>query len=106
MSSFFKRSGPPGTGVAPPNGRTRFIARRSPKANGPICAAADDGARPFFLRDVRATGIDACGENGEYHSFAFAGPFFTRSLAWNAGERRDDGRFAQLGVNVGALLSR
>lgn len=72
----------------------------------PICAAADDDARPFFLRDVRATGIDACGENGEYHSFAFAGPFFTRSLAWNAGERRDDGRFAQLGVNVGALLSR
>ncbi len=29
-----------------------------------------DGA---FLRDVRATGIDPCGENGEYHSFAFAG---------------------------------
>jgi len=59
-----------------------------------------------FLRDVRATAIDACGENGEYHSFAFAGPFFTRPLAWNAGERRDDGRFSQLGINVGARLSK
>ena len=53
-----------------------------------------------FVRDVRATGIDPCGENGEYHSFAFAGPFFARPLAWSPGERRDDGRFAQLDVSV------
>jgi len=58
-----------------------------------------------FLRDVRATGIDPCGENGEYHSFAFAGPFFARQVAWRAGERRDDGRFAQLDVTTGALVS-
>ena len=56
-----------------------------------------------FLRDVRATGIDPCGENGEYHSFAFAGPFFARPLAWRAGQRRDDGGFAQL--DVSALVS-
>ncbi|HJW49205.1 MAG TPA: diphthine--ammonia ligase [Candidatus Limnocylindria bacterium] len=53
-----------------------------------------------FVRDVRRTGIDPCGENGEYHSFAFAGPFFARPLAWRAGERRDDRRFAQLDVTV------
>jgi uncharacterized protein (TIGR00290 family) len=53
-----------------------------------------------FLRDVQSTGIDPCGENGEYHSFTFAGPFFARPLAWRAGERRDDGRFAQLDVAV------
>jgi len=56
-----------------------------------------------FVRDVRAAGIDPCGENGEYHSFAFAGPFFARPLAWRPGELRDDGRFAQLDVN--ALVS-
>jgi diphthine-ammonia ligase len=53
-----------------------------------------------FLRDVQRTGIDPCGENGEYHSFAFAGPFFASPLAWRAGERRDDGGFAQLDVTV------
>ncbi|HEY3218086.1 MAG TPA: hypothetical protein VGK15_03250 [Candidatus Limnocylindria bacterium] len=51
-----------------------------------------------FVRDVADAGIDPCGENGEYHSFAFAGPFFARSVAWRFGERRDDGRFAQVEV--------
>lgn len=59
-----------------------------------------------FVRDVGATGIDPCGENGEYHSFAFAGPFFTRPLAWHAGERRDDGRFAQLDLNTDLIAPR
>jgi uncharacterized protein (TIGR00290 family) len=59
-----------------------------------------------FVRDVQKTGIDPCGENGEYHSFTFAGPFFARSLAWRAGERRDDGRFAQLDVTVERLDKR
>jgi len=54
---------------------------------------------------VRATGIDPCGENGEYHSFAFPGPFFARPLAWRPGERRDDRRFAQLDVITDALVS-
>jgi diphthine-ammonia ligase len=58
-----------------------------------------------FLHDVRATGIDPCGENGEYHSFAFAGQFFARPVMWRAGQRRDDGRFAQLDVTTSALVS-
>ena len=53
-----------------------------------------------FLREIESTGIDPCGENGEYHSFAFAGPFFASPLVWRTGERRDDGRFAQLDVTV------
>ncbi len=51
-----------------------------------------------FVHDIAATGIDPCGENGEYHSYAYAGPFFRTAVAWRAGDRRDDGRFAQLDV--------
>jgi uncharacterized protein (TIGR00290 family) len=32
-------------------------------------------------------GVDACGENGEFHSFACAGPMFQRRLAVARGER-------------------
>lgn len=49
-----------------------------------------------FAGDIAATGVDACGENGEYHSFAFAGPVFERPVAWRAGERRQEGGFLQL----------
>lgn len=51
-----------------------------------------------FVRDIGATTVDPCGENGEYHSFAYSGPFFGRPVPWRAGERRDDGRFLQLDV--------
>jgi uncharacterized protein (TIGR00290 family) len=49
-----------------------------------------------FARDIEKAGVDACGENGEYHSFAFAGPVFKRPVRWTAGERRLDAGFAQL----------
>lgn len=49
-----------------------------------------------FLSDIAATKIDACGENGEYHSFAYEGPGFSRPLRWAAGEKRSDGTFVQL----------
>jgi diphthine-ammonia ligase len=49
-----------------------------------------------FANEIGATGIDACGENGEYHSFAFSGPVFKSPVSWTAGERRHDGGFAQL----------
>jgi uncharacterized protein (TIGR00290 family) len=55
-----------------------------------------------FVRNIGLTGIDPCGENGEYHSFAFAGPFFARPVDWRFGERRDDGRFAQVEVVAAA----
>ena len=54
-----------------------------------------------FVRDIAATGVDPCGENGEYHSFAFSGPFFGAPVACRTGEQRSDGRFAQLDIDVG-----
>ncbi len=55
-----------------------------------------------FASEIAKTGIDACGENGEYHSFAFAGPVFKRPVSWAAGERRLDSGFAQLDLAEGA----
>jgi uncharacterized protein (TIGR00290 family) len=49
-----------------------------------------------FVAEIENTGIDPCGENGEYHSFAFAGPVFVDQLAWAPGARRSEGGFAQL----------
>jgi uncharacterized protein (TIGR00290 family) len=51
-----------------------------------------------FTAEIEKTGVDVCGENGEYHSFAFAGPVFKRTLAWAAGERHLEAGFAQLDV--------
>jgi uncharacterized protein (TIGR00290 family) len=51
-----------------------------------------------FVRDIASIPIDPCGENGEYHSFAFAGPLFPRAVRHALGERRSDGRFAQLDI--------
>jgi uncharacterized protein (TIGR00290 family) len=49
-----------------------------------------------FVREIARVPIDPCGENGEYHSFAFAGPLFARPVAHTFGERRSDGSFVQL----------
>ena len=38
-------------------------------------------------------GVDPCGENGEFHSFAYAGPMFRRPLAMSGGETRSIGGF-------------
>ena len=53
-----------------------------------------------FVRDISATGVDPCGENGEYHSYAYSGSFFTAAIPWHAGEQRNHGRFAQLDVMI------
>lgn len=31
--------------------------------------------------------VDACGENGEYHSFTYAGPLFHRQIGFEVGEK-------------------
>jgi uncharacterized protein (TIGR00290 family) len=54
-----------------------------------------------FASEIEAEGVDPCGENGEYHSFAFAGPVFTTPMRWTAGERRVDSGFAQLDLTEG-----
>ena len=55
-----------------------------------------------FVRDIAALPIDPAGENGEYHSFAFAGPLFRTPVAWRPGERRRDGKFSQLDLEPSA----
>lgn len=49
-----------------------------------------------FVAEIGSTGIDVCGENGEYHSFAFAGPAFREPVAWRLGARRAESGFAQI----------
>lgn len=59
-----------------------------------------------FVSEIASAGIDACGENGEYHSFAFAGPRFKQQVSWTAGERRVDSGFAQLDLSRAIPLTR
>lgn len=49
-----------------------------------------------FLDDIAATQADPSGENGEYHSFAFQGPAFTRPISWIPGDKRSESGFDQL----------
>jgi diphthamide synthase (EF-2-diphthine--ammonia ligase) len=50
-----------------------------------------------FLRDLPSH-VDPCGENGEFHSFVYAGPVFTRPIAVGVGDvvERDGFVFADL----------
>ena len=38
-----------------------------------------------FLKDI-PSGVDPCGENGEFHTICYAGPMFTRSILLEPGE--------------------
>lgn len=59
-----------------------------------------------LLREL-PPGVDPCGENGEFHTFANAGPMFSRQIAVSAGEivERDGFVFADLLPAVGAMRS-
>ena len=35
---------------------------------------------------IKATGSDACGENGEYHTFVFDGPLFRNKIQFETGK--------------------
>jgi uncharacterized protein (TIGR00290 family) len=39
------------------------------------------------------SGVDPCGENGEFHTFVDSGPIFGGPIAVEPGESHDDGRF-------------
>jgi uncharacterized protein (TIGR00290 family) len=41
---------------------------------------------PDFIASL-PTNVDPCGENGEFHSFAFAGPVFRQPVKFNVGEK-------------------
>jgi len=55
---------------------------------------------PDFVRDIEKTAVDPAGENGEYHSFTFAGPLFSAPIRIAPGERRTGGRFIQLDLET------
>ena len=48
------------------------------------------------VEELARESIDPCGENGEYHSFAFAGPPFAAPVGWVAGPRHLESGFLQL----------
>ena len=49
-----------------------------------------------FINEIAATHVDPCGENGEYHSFAFQGSVFAHPVRWKPGEKRSEAGFSQL----------
>lgn len=59
-----------------------------------VVACAKEGLEDFcgrvidkdFIADLPA-GIDPCGENGEFHTFAFEGPLFKRPIDFTLGEK-------------------
>jgi uncharacterized protein (TIGR00290 family) len=53
-----------------------------------------------LLRDLPAQ-VDACGENGEFHSFAYAGPMFRRPISVRLGEVVERGGFVFADVIAG-----
>ena len=44
-----------------------------------------------LIDKIKATGIDVCGENGEYHTFVYDGPIFTSPIAFEIGRIIDFG---------------
>ena len=66
-----------------------------PKRLAPEFAGRDFDAS--FLEDL-PEGVDPCGENGEFHSFVYAGPMFQRPVPIQLGEivERDGFVFADL----------
>jgi uncharacterized protein (TIGR00290 family) len=54
-----------------------------------------------FPAEIAGVPIDPCGENGEYHSFAFAGPPFVEPVPWVLGPIRRENGFIQADL-VGA----
>ena len=50
-----------------------------------------------FLNDL-PDGVDPCGENGEFHTVAIAGPMFSEEIEVEIGERYVSGDFAYIDV--------
>ena len=77
------------------SGLRAVITCVDPKQLDPSFAGRNYDAR--FLRDLPA-GVDPCGENGEFHSFAYEGPMFASPIPVVTGEviERDGFVFADV----------
>lgn len=58
-----------------------------------------------FLADL-PEGVDRCGENGEFHSFVFDGPLFSRPVPFRTGERVTRSGFCFCDLEPASLWSR
>jgi len=58
-----------------------------------------------LLADLPA-GVDPCGENGEFHTCAYAGPMFSRQIPIQCGERVERDGFCFCDVLPNALISK
>ena len=54
----------------------------------------------FVEQIVELEGVDPSGEYGEYHSFVFGGPLFSRKLDWAPGSSREENGFTQLDLRL------
>jgi uncharacterized protein (TIGR00290 family) len=68
-----------------------------PKQLAPSFAGRDFDAS--LLVDLPAS-ADPCGENGEFHTFAYAGPMFARSIPITTGEIVEDGGFVRADLRL------
>ena len=54
------------------------------------------------IKEIAAEGADACGENGEYHTFVSDGPIFRRPVDFAFGEPIRNGSYAALPLTENA----
>jgi uncharacterized protein (TIGR00290 family) len=55
---------------------------------------------PDLVEQIRETGSDVCGENGEYHTFVYDGPTFRKPLAIKLGDIIDLGAHSAIDVSL------
>jgi uncharacterized protein (TIGR00290 family) len=58
-----------------------------------------------FLADL-PSGVDPCGENGEFHTCVYAGPMFSKEISIESGERMERDGFCFCDVLPTALTSK
>ena len=51
-----------------------------------------------LLDEIKLFGADVCGENGEYHTFVFDGPIFSRPVDFNIGNVIEIGKYSALPI--------
>lgn len=48
------------------------------------------------IREIEKTGSDICGENGEYHTFVFDGPIFSKKIKYKIVEKNKNNNYGNL----------
>jgi len=51
------------------------------------------------IKGIEKSGADACGENGEYHTFVFDGPLFSKRVDFTTGETMVRDKYVVLNIN-------